>query len=66
MATWRRADKPNKKTGSTPAPKQTPRSYETYPFGSTTKAVVGKSTTGKGNRGTTGVGSKNPNGRAKM
>jgi len=64
---WRKADKPNLRTGSAPAPKKTPRSYESYPEGAThIPGAAPKDRAGKGSRGHSGVGAKNQDGRAKM
>jgi len=53
MATWRKTEGPgmNPKVSATP-PKKTPKSYETHP--------------GSPGKGKVGLGSKNPDGRAKM
>ena len=63
---WRKADKPNLRTGSAPAPKKTPRSYESYPEGSTAKGSAPTASAGKGSRSHKGIGAKNQDGRAKM
>ena len=67
MATYRKANTPNLKTGSTPAPKKTPRSYESFPEGSTHNPGAGpKDRASRGSRGHGGIGAKNENLRAKM
>ena len=67
MATYKRADKPNLRTGLVPAPKKTPRSYESYPEGATHNPGAGpKDKASSGSRGHVGVGAKNQDMKAKM
>ena len=65
MANWTKGDKPNLKTGASPAPRKAPRSYESHPG---TRSFTGSgptARTSKGNRHP-GVGAKNQDLRAKM
>lgn len=59
---WIKGDKGNVRTGKVATPKEAPRSYTSFPLGSTASAVVGKPSTTKGSRKTTGIGAKNKDG----
>jgi len=67
MATWRKTEGAgmNKKTVGK-APKQTPKSYETHPGNFGVTAPKPHTRPVKGFNRKTGLGAKNPDGRAKM